>query len=77
MTRDSSHFFISPILADHEQMVSMGAKLITVDPLQDRIADTGLNLPDSCMFFDTTTATTLSRLSKTMGHVIGQKCLAH
>ncbi len=42
-------------------MVSMGAKVITVDPrpLPDKVEDTGLNLnlPDICMLFDTNVAT--------------------
>ncbi len=74
-----SDLFTSPILAAHEKMVRMGAKVVTVDPRpsQDRNADSGLNLPDIDMFCDTNAATALSQLSKTMGPVTRQKFLAH
>jgi hypothetical protein len=70
LTQNSSFdLFTPPIFAAHEQIVSMGAKVITVDPRPspDRIADTGLKLPDIRMFFDTNAAKTPSHLSKNYG----------
>jgi hypothetical protein len=75
----SSDLFTSPTLAAHEKMVSMGAKIITVDPPQspNGNADTSLRIPDIDIFFDTNAATALSQLSKTKGHVTRQIFLAH
>jgi hypothetical protein len=80
LTRNhSTDLFTSPILAAHEKLESMGAKVITVDPRpsQDRNAHSGLNLPDIDMFFYMNAATALLQLSKTMGQVTRQKFPAH